>query len=150
MQTAEEKLYLFVAIDRTSKFVFVQLVDHATCVTTSAFLEALVAAVPYRIPTMLTDNGIQLRFALPRATPTDRQPDTCPTCSPVFSRGRIRTDRASRHLDAAAYPVTLPFTVSRTLSPHSLLSAEFRPEGTIPSGDKVHSILSCSPPRDSG
>lgn len=31
--------------------------------TASAFLEALVAAIPYRIHTVLTDNGIQFRFA---------------------------------------------------------------------------------------
>ncbi len=62
MQTAEGKLHLFVAIDRTSKFAFVQLVESATRVTASAFLEALVAAVPYRIHTVLTDNGIQFRF----------------------------------------------------------------------------------------
>ena len=62
VQTAESKLYLFVAIDRTSKFAFAQLVESATRVTASAFLEALVAAVPYRIHTVLTDNGIQFRF----------------------------------------------------------------------------------------
>lgn len=49
VQTAEGKLYLFVAIDRTSKFAFVQLVESASRVTASAFLEALVEAVPYRI-----------------------------------------------------------------------------------------------------
>jgi transposase InsO family protein len=63
VQTAEGKLYLFVAIDRTSKFAFAQFVESATRVTASAFLEALVAAVPYRIHTVLTDNGIQFRFA---------------------------------------------------------------------------------------
>ena len=63
VQTTEGKLYLFVAIDRTSKFAFVQLVNSATRVTASAFLEALVAAEPYRIHTVLTDNGIQFRFA---------------------------------------------------------------------------------------
>jgi Integrase core domain len=62
VQTAEGKLYLFVAIDRTSKFAFVQLVEKATRVTASAFLTALVAAVPYKIHTVLTDNGIQFRF----------------------------------------------------------------------------------------
>ena len=50
------------AIDRTSKFAFVQLVERATRVTASAFLEALVAPVPYRIHTVLTDNGIQFRL----------------------------------------------------------------------------------------
>lgn len=59
VQTAEGKLYLYVAIDRTSKFAFVQLVECATTRTASDFLEALVAAVPYEIHTVLTDNGIQ-------------------------------------------------------------------------------------------
>jgi transposase InsO family protein len=63
VQTAEGKLHLFVAVDRTSKFAFIQLCESATRVTASAFLEALVAAVPYRIHTVLTDNGIQFRFA---------------------------------------------------------------------------------------
>jgi transposase InsO family protein len=63
VQTAEGKLYLFVAIDRTSKFAFVQLVKSANRVTASAFLVALIAAVPYKIHTILTDNGIQFRFA---------------------------------------------------------------------------------------
>jgi transposase InsO family protein len=62
VQTAEGKLYLFVAIDRTSKFAFVQLVEKANRVTASAFLVALIAAVPYKIHTVLTDNGIQFRF----------------------------------------------------------------------------------------
>jgi transposase-like protein len=42
IQTAEGKLYLFVAIDRTSKFAFVRLVDKANRVTASAFLTALI------------------------------------------------------------------------------------------------------------
>ena len=62
VQTAEGKLYLFVAVDRTSKFAFVQLVEKASRVTASAFLVALIAAVPYKIHTVLTDNGIQFRF----------------------------------------------------------------------------------------
>ena len=49
MQTAEGKLHLYVAIDRTSKFAFVQLVAKANRVTASAFLMALVEAVPYKI-----------------------------------------------------------------------------------------------------
>jgi transposase InsO family protein len=62
VQTAEGKLYLYVAIDRTSKFAFVQLVTSANRVTASAFLVALIAAVPYKIHTILTDNGIQFRY----------------------------------------------------------------------------------------
>ena len=59
VQTAEGKLYLFVAIDRTSKFAFVELHDKADRPTAVRFLEALIAAVPYRLHTVLTDNGIQ-------------------------------------------------------------------------------------------
>lgn len=60
MRTAQGKLYLFVAIDRTSKFVVVELVKCADMQAASSFLEALLKAVPYRIPMVLTDNGIQL------------------------------------------------------------------------------------------
>jgi hypothetical protein len=59
VQTAEGKLYLFVGIDRTSKFAVTQLVDEADRRTTWEFLEHLLKAVPYRIHTILTDNGIQ-------------------------------------------------------------------------------------------
>lgn len=73
VRTAEGKLYLFVAIDRTSKFAFVQLVEKANRVTASAFLVALIETVPYRIHTVLTDNGIQFRYAPRHATgPTAR------------------------------------------------------------------------------
>jgi len=59
VRTAEGKLYLFVAIDRTSKFAFVELVERADTQAASSFLEALLRTVPYRIHTVLTDNGIQ-------------------------------------------------------------------------------------------
>ena len=51
VQTAEGKLYLYVAIDRTSKFAFVQLVKKTGRTSASAFLEALIGAVPYKIHT---------------------------------------------------------------------------------------------------
>jgi hypothetical protein len=60
VRTAEGKLRLYVAIDRTSKFAFVQLVDKANRKTASTFLEALVEAVPYRINIVLTDNVLYL------------------------------------------------------------------------------------------
>jgi transposase InsO family protein len=65
VRTKEGRLHLFVGIDRTSKFAFVQLHEQADRRTAIAFLEALIAATPYRLHTILTDNGIQ--FAdLPR------------------------------------------------------------------------------------
>jgi hypothetical protein len=59
LRTAEGKLYLFVAVDRTSKFAFVALHEKADRSTAVRFLEAMIAAVPYRLHTVLTDNGIQ-------------------------------------------------------------------------------------------
>ncbi|SNY92389.1 Transposase DDE domain group 1 [Cohaesibacter sp. ES.047] len=59
VQTAEGKLYLFVAIDRTSKYAFVELYTKAGKMNAAQFLRNLVATVPYTIHTVLTDNGIQ-------------------------------------------------------------------------------------------
>lgn len=59
VQTEEGKLYLFVAIDRTSKFAFAQLHERMTRPIAVEFLRHLIAAVPYKIHTILTDNGIQ-------------------------------------------------------------------------------------------
>jgi transposase InsO family protein len=59
VRTGEGKLYLFVAIDRTSKFAVARLYEEATRPTACQFLEELLAVVPYRIHTLLTDNGIQ-------------------------------------------------------------------------------------------
>lgn len=62
VRTAEGKLYLYVAIDRTSKFAFVQLVKTTGRASASVFLTTLIKAVPYKIHTVLTDNGIQFTF----------------------------------------------------------------------------------------
>jgi len=59
VQTAEGKLYLFVGIDRTSKFTFVQLHPRAGKMQAAQFLCDLQQAIPYAIHTILTDNGIQ-------------------------------------------------------------------------------------------
>jgi hypothetical protein len=53
----------------------------ANRVTASAFLEALIAAVPYKIHIVLTDNGIQFTFP-PRYAPASL---------------RRRTDRPLHH-----------------------------------------------------
>ena len=59
VSTEEGKLHLFVAIYRTSKFAFVQLHDRATQRIAADFLRDLVAAVPYTIHTVLTDNVLR-------------------------------------------------------------------------------------------
>jgi transposase InsO family protein len=57
VHTEEGRLYLLVAIDRTSKFAFAELHEKATRRVAGDFLRALAAAVPYKIHTVLTDNG---------------------------------------------------------------------------------------------
>ena len=59
VRTEEGKLYLFVAIDRTSKFAYAELHPRATKLIAAQFLRNLIEAVPYKLHTLLTDNGIQ-------------------------------------------------------------------------------------------
>ena len=56
-RTAQGKLYLIVAIDRTSKFAFVELHEKVARRTAGEFLRRLIAEVPYKVHTVLTDNG---------------------------------------------------------------------------------------------
>ncbi len=71
VQTDEGRLYLFVAIDRTSKFAYAELHPKATRMVALDFLTNLVSAVPYAIHTLLTDNGIQ--FAKRKGTEAYRE-----------------------------------------------------------------------------
>ena len=57
VRTAQGKLYLIVAIDRTSKFAFVELHEKVARRTAGDFLRRLIAEVPYKVHTVLTDNG---------------------------------------------------------------------------------------------
>ena len=59
VRTEAGKLYLFVAIDRTSQFAFAPLQERATPRIAADFLRALVKAVPYKVHTVLTGNGTQ-------------------------------------------------------------------------------------------
>src|SRR5215210_5952920 len=65
LRLAEGKLHMFLAIDRVTKFTHVAFYDANTKMNGAAFLREVVAAFPYRIHTVLTDNG--MAFAdLPR------------------------------------------------------------------------------------
>jgi len=55
--TNEGKLYLFVAIDRISKFAFAELHERATPRLAADFLRRLIAHLPFHVHTVLTDNG---------------------------------------------------------------------------------------------
>lgn len=59
VRTEEGKLYLFVGIDRTSKFAYAELREKSDRTVASDFLTNLVNIVPYKIHTVLTDNGAQ-------------------------------------------------------------------------------------------
>jgi transposase-like protein len=80
VQTAEKKAYLYVAIDRTCKFAYAELYDSPTSSAASTFLKNLIFAVPYKIHTILTDNGIQFSYSLLKYKPKAREHDFEAVC----------------------------------------------------------------------
>jgi transposase InsO family protein len=68
VRTAEGKLGLFVAVDRTSKFAFARLVQKANRVAAADFLRELIRTVPYTIHTVLTDKCTH--FTTPGKSPS--------------------------------------------------------------------------------
>ena len=82
VHTEEGRLYLFVAIDRTSKFAFAQLHEKATRQVAADFLRALIAAAPYKVHTVLTDNGTH--FTTPGNTSS-----AAPLIKEAMERGEI-------------------------------------------------------------
>lgn len=62
VRTEEGKLYLFVGIDRTTKYTYARFYKRAKRQEALDFLGKLHEAVPYKIKIVLTDNGVQ--FAL--------------------------------------------------------------------------------------
>jgi transposase InsO family protein len=90
VRTEQGKLHLFVAIDRTSKFAFARLHEKATRRVAADFLHALVEAVPYRIHTVLTDNGVQFTDTLP----SNEDPETEAAIDAIWAaRGEPRLYR---------------------------------------------------------
>jgi hypothetical protein len=57
LRSAEGTTHLFVAVDQVSKFAHVELHRRATMAAGAAFLRSVVAALPYPVHTVLTDNG---------------------------------------------------------------------------------------------
>lgn len=66
VQSAQGKLYLFVAIDRTSKFALTELHPSADKMTAAQFLRNVIEAVPYTLHTVLTETA----FSSPTAAQT--------------------------------------------------------------------------------
>lgn len=100
VRTDDGKLHMFVAIDRTSKFVFVRLEEKANRKTASAFLVALIKACPYKIHTVLTDNGIQFTYP-----PRYKDGPTARYMTHMFDM-RCRENRIEHRLTKIGHPWT--------------------------------------------
>src|SRR5215207_6080919 len=113
VRTEQGKLYLLVALDRTSKFAFVELHERVTRRVAANFLRALIAAVPYKVPTVLTDNGSHRahRQRFPPCSPTTARPSPSRAAIP----GRLtRSRRCSR--------ASSSFAPTRFFRAHAFLS----------------------------
>ena len=58
LRLAEGKLNMFLAIDRVSKFTYVEFHEKAGKMNGAAFMANVVKVIPYKIHTVLTDNGM--------------------------------------------------------------------------------------------
>jgi transposase InsO family protein len=56
------KYHMFVGICRVCKFAYVEVFERATVANSCLFLEHLVAACPFKIHTILSDNGVQFAY----------------------------------------------------------------------------------------
>lgn len=64
LHIGKKKWYLFVGIDRVCKYCYVELYERMTQKNARLFLENLNADFPFKIHTILTDNGAQFTYAL--------------------------------------------------------------------------------------
>jgi hypothetical protein len=79
---------MFLAIDRVSKFTYVEFHENAGKMNGADFLRNVVKAFPYKIHTILTDNG--MAFAdLPRRTGTEPRGDISAPISSIASAPRM-------------------------------------------------------------
>jgi transposase-like protein len=58
LRSAEGVLHMFLAIDRVTKFAYIEFHATAEMATGAAFLRSVVRTFPYRIRKVLTDNGV--------------------------------------------------------------------------------------------
>lgn len=64
IRLGKKKFYLFVGIDRVCKYAFFELHDRMTQDIAKDFLTNLIKDFPFKIHTILTDNGAQFTYAL--------------------------------------------------------------------------------------
>ena len=98
VHTEEGRVDLFVAIDRTSKLAFAELQSQATIRAAGGFLRRVLAKLPYRVHTVLTDNGIQFGSMRhqPWALPPCLTASAPSTASNTSSRNPVTLDPTAR------------------------------------------------------
>ncbi len=73
--------YVFVAIDRATRYVFVEIHTNRTAETTTSFLRRFVAHFPHKIRVIVTDNGSEFTDRFSDAT-RDKPPANRPAATP--------------------------------------------------------------------
>lgn len=71
VRIGKKKLFLFVAIDRVTKYAYAEVHEDMTIRTSEEFLKHTFSAFPYVIHTILTDNGIQFTY---QSLPKEKRP----------------------------------------------------------------------------
>ncbi|MEM9424349.1 MAG: IS481 family transposase [Spirochaetota bacterium] len=61
---SKKKLYIFVSIDRKSKYVYIEIHDNKRVETAVKFLRNTIKDVPFKVDKILTDNGSQFTYKL--------------------------------------------------------------------------------------
>jgi transposase InsO family protein len=94
-----QKSYAFVAIDRATRYVYLEVHPRRDAVTAAAFLKRFLADFPYPVHTILTDNGSEFtdRFAVDMPDKPEGRPS-----------GRHPFDRVCQH-NRIAHRLTRPF-----------------------------------------
>jgi len=64
VRTDQGKCYIFVGIDRASKYVYLEIYEKMTTENSTTFLQNLIHHCPFKITKILTDNGAQFTYAL--------------------------------------------------------------------------------------
>jgi len=171
VQIEEGRQYLFVAIDRTSKVAFAELHPRAKRVVAAGFLRRVLDKLPYKVHTVLTDNGVQFtpqaHQFLPGGHSFDRicreygvehrltKPAHPWTNGPVERLNRTikeatvqrfhyqTTDERKEHLQAflLAYNHAKRLKTLRGLTPHEFVCAQWQKNPIIFTRDPTHLTL---------
>ena len=96
MQDEDKRRYVFVAIDRATRWVFMAIKPHKTAAAAKAFLAAVRKAAVFKIHTILTDNGKEFTDRLFGSR--SRQPPAQPAQSAgIGARPCIKAQHKHQH-----------------------------------------------------